>query len=120
MDFSCKTTEMYLMQAETTQEKPKSLADRIEGTGEFLFTVFMMMLAAAGRALSGLFTAIGRRLAWLGDKVLVFLRWLGEKIRAPFNRYIKAFNMGRSDIRSAREKGVVPALSLIHIPSPRD
>lgn len=97
------------MQAETTQEKPKSLADRIEGTGEFLFTVFMMMLAAAGRALSGLFTAIGRRLAWLGDKALVFLRWLGEKIRAPFNRYIKAFNMGRSDIRSAREKGVVPA-----------
>ena len=106
MDFSCKTTEMYLMQAETTQEKPKSLADRIEGTGEFLFTVFMMMLAAAGRALSGLFTAIGRRLAWLGDKVLVFLRWLGEKIRAPFNRYIKAFNMGRSDIRSAREKEI--------------
>lgn len=41
---------------------------QVEGTGEFLFTVFMMMLAAAGRALSRLFTAIGRQLAWLGDQ----------------------------------------------------
>lgn len=86
-----------------------SLPDRISDLGEYLFTVLMLMLTAVGSALSRLLTAIGRRLAWVGDKVLILLKKLGEKLRAPFIRYIKAFRMGNTEIRRAREDGVAPA-----------
>lgn len=98
------------MEAEkTTGSARMSLWDRISDAGEYLFTVFMVMLAAVGRALSRAFTALGVSFAWVGEKILALFRKLGEKISAPVQRYIKAFRMGSTDIRHAREKGLFPA-----------
>ena len=97
------------MQSEKTTGRRLSLSDRIESAGEYLFTVFMIMLTAIGGALSGFFTAIGRSLAWAGNKLLSQLSRLGSRLSQPFRRYIKALRIGNGKIRSAREKGVLPA-----------
>lgn len=98
------------MQAENNQGSAvMSPYDRISDAGEYLFTVFMVMLTAVGRALSRLLTAVGRRLKWLGGRLVWLFSKLGRKIAEPFQRYIKAFRMGNSEIRRARERGVLPA-----------
>lgn len=97
------------MQSEKTTGSGLSVFNRIESAGEYLFTVFMVMLAAIGGALSRFLTAVGRKLAWAGGKLLVLLKRLGGRIAEPFKRYIKVFRIGNGEVRRAREKGVLPA-----------
>ncbi len=98
------------MQADNNQGSAvMSPYNRISDAGEYLFTVFMVMLTAVGRALSRLLTAVGRWLKWLGGRLVWLFGKLGRKIAEPFQRYIKAFRMGNSEIRHARERGVLPA-----------
>lgn len=97
------------MQSEKTTGGGLSIFSRIESAGEYLFTVFMVMLTAIGGALSRFLTAVGRRLAWAGGKLLVLLKRLGGRIAEPFKRYIKVFRIGNGEVRRAREKGVLPA-----------
>lgn len=97
------------MQSEKTTGSGLSVFSRIESAGEYLFTVFMVMLAAIGGALSRFLTAVGRKLAWAGGKLLVLLKRLGGRIAEPFKRYIKVFRIGNGEVRRAREKGVLPA-----------
>lgn len=98
------------MQADNNQGSAvMSPYNRISDAGEYLFTVFMVMLTAVGRALSRLLTAVGRWLKWLGGRLVWLFGKLGRKIAEPFQRYIKAFRMGNSEIRRARERGVLPA-----------
>lgn len=85
------------------------LYERASAVGEYLFSVLMLMLAAAGRTLARIFAAIDRRFGWLGGKILEGIKILGGKIASPFHRYAKAFRMGASDVRRAREQGVLPA-----------
>lgn len=85
------------------------LIGKIESAGEFLFTVFMMMLAALGRALFGLLSAIGGWIALLGEKISALAGKVWEKLKAPIERYVKAFKMGVTDIRHSCEKGVFAA-----------
>lgn len=93
----------------TTRAGAGGLYERASAAGEYLFSVLMLMLAAAGRTLARLFAAIDRRFGWLGGKILEGIKILGGKIASPFHRYAKAFRMGSSDIRRAREQGVLPA-----------
>ena len=93
----------------TTRAGTGGLYERASAAGEYLFSVLMLMLAAAGRTLARLFAAIDRRFGWLGGKILEGIKILGGKIASPFHRYAKAFRMGSSDIRRAREQGVLPA-----------
>lgn len=97
------------MQSEKTTGSGLSVFSRIESAGEYLFTVFMVMLAAIGGALSRFLTAVGRKLAWAGGKLLILLKRLGGRIAEPFKRYIKVFRIGNGEVRRAREKGVLPA-----------
>lgn len=98
------------MQADNNQGSAvMSPYNRISDAGEYLFTVFMVMLTAVGRALSRLLTAVGRWLKWLGGRLVWLFGKLGRKIAEPFQRYIKAFRMGNSEVRRARERGVLPA-----------
>ena len=93
----------------TTKGTVRSPYDRISETGEYLFSVLVVMLAAVGRGISRLFAAADRRFGWLWGKLSSGLKILGGKIALPFQRYAKAFRMGYSDIRRAREDGVLPA-----------
>lgn len=86
-----------------------SLGERISQTGEYLFTVLVAMLAAVGRAFSRLFAALDRKFGWLGEKFLGLLKKIGSWFASPFVRYSKALRMGNSEIRRARERGVLPA-----------
>ena len=93
----------------TTRAGASGLYERASAAGEYLFSVLMLMLAAAGRTLARLFAAIDRRFGWLGGKILEGIKILGGKVASPFHRYAKAFRMGASDVRRAREQGVLPA-----------
>ena len=86
-----------------------SIFEKGTGIGEFLFTVFVAMLAALGRLISRLLAALQRRMAWVGGKLLALLKRLGERLRVPLQRYAMAFRMGKNDIRRARKDGVLPA-----------
>lgn len=86
-----------------------SAADRISEAGEYLFTVFVAVLAAVGRAISKLFAALDRKFGWLGDKLLGLVKSTGALIASPFVRYAKAIRMGKNEIRRAREHGIFPA-----------
>lgn len=98
------------MESENTSKGTgQSLYDKTAEIGEYLFSILVVMLAAVGRGVSRLFAAVDRRFGWLGGRISSGLKNLGERITAPFHRYAKAFRMGSSDIRRAREDGVLPA-----------
>ena len=53
----------------TTKGTVRSPYDRISETGEYLFSVLVVMLAAVGRGISRLFAAADRRFGWLWGKL---------------------------------------------------
>ncbi|MGN1340247.1 MAG: peptidoglycan DD-metalloendopeptidase family protein [Oscillospiraceae bacterium] len=85
------------------------LYNDIADTGEYLFSVFMLMLSAVG----GFFCRIGRgferRFGWLGGRLLEQLKKLGKALASPFVRYYRALCMGCNDIRRERATGLFPA-----------
>lgn len=100
------------MKSEKTRKSAvlgESIYDKVSAVGEYLFSVFVALLGAAGRGISRLFSAIHRRFGWLGRKLLELLKTLGGKLASPFVRYSKALRMGNNEIRRAREKGLLPA-----------
>lgn len=77
----------------------------VSAIGEILFTALRAVVRVFVGAVLWLISRILLGAEWLGKHLKRFFRWLGGVIYAPISRYIKALNMGKTEISKARDEG---------------
>lgn len=77
---------------------------RVSAVGELLFAAARTIGRVIVVAVLVLISKILLGLEWLGKHLKRFFKWLGSVIYAPISRYVKALNMGKTEISKAREE----------------
>ncbi|MDE7398267.1 MAG: M23 family metallopeptidase [Oscillospiraceae bacterium] len=77
---------------------------RVSALGELLFTASRAVVRVIVVAVLVLISRILLGLEWLGKHLKRFFKWLGSVIYAPISRYVKALNMGKTEISKARDE----------------
>ena len=77
---------------------------RVSAAGELLFATAHTIGRVIVVAVLVLISRILLGLEWLGKHLKRFFKWLGSVVYAPISRYVKALNMGKTEISKAREE----------------
>lgn len=73
--------------------------------GEYLFGAFYMVVKVVVERILWLISRLLLGLEWLGGHLKRFFRKAWSVISEPISRYVKALQMGRTEISKAREEG---------------